>query len=199
MGAGLGGQLVDFSNNLPKVVSLAVINSYFSALILKEYWDALIIQASCLAMVVQHDGGEEYAQELKSLVDHGDAQLLAAAQGKPDDGGECLAHLIRILKVVVESQEPTLNEGFISQVTGPVQTLCATIKNFTQGHYTQDNVAEAREFTLNGASDLGKLKRKLENELIERHAVMEVNFSEFLSAYADLITWCSEYAEQLDH
>ena len=98
----------------------------------------------------------------------------------------------------MESQEPTLNEGFISQVTGAVETLCATIKNFTQGHYTQDNVAEAREFTMNGASELGKLRRKLENELIERYAVMEVNFTEFLAAYTDLITWCTTYAEQLD-
>ena len=81
------------------MVSLAIINSYFSALILKEHWDALIIQASGLAMVVQHDGGEEYAEELKNLVDQGYAQLLAAAQGKTDDGGECLAHLVRILKV----------------------------------------------------------------------------------------------------
>lgn len=188
---GLNGDLVDHQTNKPRVVSLAIIHCYFSALQLKESWDALIIQASNLELCVREISG--YSDILEEKIKHGYTELLNAASAKTDDGVECLQHLVMIFKVVVDSGRD-LNVQFITQVTTPVGVLCSTIVGFLEG-CNSDSPSEAREFALLVNSQLGSLKMRMENEHFEKHAILEERAKPFIAAYANLINFATNFAE----
>lgn len=190
--------LVDLKSS-PQVVSLSIINSYFSALSVQSKWDDLIIQAVNLSLCLNVTTG--YTKDLALVADRGYDELLRSASSNLS-AEDTLKHLRMVLKVLAKCKEREVTpkfHDFLTKVTPEVSRLASSLTTFFEGAQNdpENDPDEARKLAAETYESLGRLKGDFENTSIERADQINHNHRSFVKTFEDLIHTAKRYSEEL--